>query len=453
MAKLNQSKRITFFIILCASLMVSSGHAAEEYIYDPLDERQELGDRRPLTGLQELTPLPRTDLPQVDDKGIRIIPLVDFSAMGTFSHVNDAGSSYGFDINGLFSPVIKIDDKKYIIPYYSGSFSEVRQIVTEEEGGRLTDIISNHNTSLEYKHVANRNWIYRYKALSRVHLVKENNFDWGDGLYDYWDAGGGASVEYFFENTNTSKNSVTIGGEIYHRTYPNFQSLISLSTLTAPETNVKDYVGYRSVLRYNYRKKGFAVKAVYAPVYKDFDDKKVITSSAVLGSDTRQDWYHFASIDVTHFPENWTFGYNLLSTFQYNKSNQNFNDSLGTLGIGDDVFTSNYFSYWAFTVNPSIIIPIRLENERTAIVIVGYEYLFRNYESRNVQTGGGIYTTEKQEDQSHTIQLHTSYPITDSISAILLARYSFVSSNQEFETFYRYSYDALYAAAGLRFQY
>jgi len=65
----------------------------------------------------------------------------------------------------------------------------------------------------------------------------------------------------------------------------------------------------------------------------------------------------------------------------------------------------------------------------------------------------GVYTEEIQEDQSHTIKGQVSVPLTDNVNFIALANYTMADSNQDFETFYRYTYDAFYAAAGFRFRY
>src|SRR3990167_9030423 len=115
----------------------------------------------------------QSDEDEEKDEGIKIIPIIDITALGTFSQVLDSEESFGIDANAIISPVIKFDDQNYLIPLYNGSYSDVRQVVTEDEGGRIIDSISNQNFSLEYKHIASPEWTYRVKGFSRYQMRLE----------------------------------------------------------------------------------------------------------------------------------------------------------------------------------------------------------------------------------------------------------------------------------------
>ncbi|MCH7505619.1 hypothetical protein IID04_08325 [PVC group bacterium] len=388
------------------------------------------------------------------DSEIKIIPIIDISVLGTFSQVIDSEEFFGIDANILFAPTVKFDDQNFLIPLYTATYSELRQIVGEEEGGLLVDRLSNHNLTLEFKHIASPEWTYRIKALGRVSLRKEEDIGWGDGLYDYWDLGGGGSVEYFFDNTNELKQSLTIGSEWYFRNYPNFISLASLASVTDIERHEKNYIGTKPTFRYMYKKPRFSVIFSYSPLYKLYVDKKTINIDGVLTDHKRKDWLHYGSIDTTWFPEESRFIYNLVLTTIINDSNQGYYDANGTpFDLTDDTFTPQYYDYWSLIVNPNIIYPIKLENGHNFIFKFGYAYMIRSYDDRQVQLADATYTNNDQLDESHTIKGQITYPLSDNFSVIGSANFTLAKSNQEFETFYRYTYRSFYATAGVRYSY
>jgi len=384
----------------------------------------------------------------------KLIPLVDITALGTYSKVSDGNDLGGADIKGSFAPVYRIDKKNYIIPLYYVSYNRERQVTVEEEGGRVYNELMNHNLTLEYKHILNEKTTLKLDGLLRYHYVKESGYDWSKGLYDYEDLGIAGSVEYFFVKERTQRRSFSIGGEFYQREYPNYASLIALASVTAPETNEKDYKGYRPILRYNYLNEGLGCSIFYSPLYKDFDDKKVIDSNGVLTSDEREDWFHYANIKLSYLLEDTPLLLGLGLTGILVDSNQNYYDSKGTVGLGDDVATENYYSFKSLSLNPTPTYLYKFEDKKTpATFTLGYAYLIRDYDDRKAQRSDSTYTDDTQLDQTHTVSLEITYPINEHISAIALASYTKGLSNMKYESYYRYRYDSSFLGGGLRIKY
>lgn len=434
---------IIIAFVLCLMFLPSPAFATE------VDEIQETELSPELEKTIELKK--ESDFRESDFK---IIPLIDITAMGTYSDVSGSDNLIGADIKGSLAPVVRLDKKSYIIPLYYGAYNRERQVVVEEEGGRVYNEIVDQNATLQYKYVMDEKRTIKLDGLARLHYVKEKGYDWADGLYDYRDFGGGSSFEYTLFETDTAKGVASMGGEFYYRQYPNYQSLISLATTTAPETDEKDYYGYRSLFRYNYLSDKFRCVFFYSPVFKDFADKKVVGSDGVLKSEEREDWFHYGRLEGFYLPEGIPFGFGLKFTGILVDSNQNYYDSKSTVGLGDDVFTENYYSFKSLTASPYITYIHRLKDKkRPATVTAGYAYLARDYDDRKAQTGDGAYTDNTQLDQSHTINLQADYPINDYISVVGLAKYTKALSNMRYETYYQYRYNSVYAAAGIKIKY
>jgi len=410
----------------------------------------------------EVEDIEKSDIPQEIEDAIevkkesefKIIPLVDITALGTYSKVSSSDDIAGANVRGSISPVVRIDKKNYLIPLYYGSYNRERQIVVEEEGGRVYNELMDHNVTIEYKHILNDRVTLKLDALSRLHYVKETGYDWSDGLYDYEDLGAAAKIEYFLSMTKTKKSSIVLGGEYYHRQYPNYQSLISLATVTAPETDEKDYSGYRPTVTYKYKNSGFGCNLLYSPLYKDFDDKKIIDTNGVLTDEVREDWFHYGRLNLSFLPKGSSIMYGLTLTGILIDSNQNYYDSKGTITLSDDVFTDNYYDFRSLNINPKLTYIQKIENRKApATYTLGYAYQVRDYDDRKAQMIDGSYTQETQLDETHSVNLQAVYPITDNISAVATGKYTKGLSNMKYQTYYRYKYDSYYAGAGIRIKY
>jgi hypothetical protein len=384
----------------------------------------------------------------------RILPIVDITALGTYSSVSGANDIGGADIRGSIAPVFRLDEKNYIIPLYYGSYRRERQVTIEEEGGRVYEELMDHNVTLEYKHAVNEKTVFKVDGLARFHFVKEQDYDWSEGLYDYEDLGVGSSVEYFFTNEPAKKNSVGIGGEFYRREYPNYRSLIALASVTSPETDEKDYFGYRLILRHKYLDRQLQAAFLYSPLYKDFNDKKVIGSDGVLQGNEREDWFHYAKLNVSYLMKGTPFVLGLGLKGIMVDSNQNYYDSRSTVSLADDVFTSNYYSFKSLNVNPYVRYIHKLKDKKKpATVTVGYDYLIRAYDDRKVQQEDSSYSEDDQQDQAHTVNVQATYPLNDHLSLIGVALYTKALSNMKYQTFYRYRYDSVFVGGGVRISY
>ena len=390
---------------------------------------------------------------KVEASQAKIIPLIDITTLGLYSKVIGSGGLEGLDLKGIFSPVVKYDDKHYFIPMYYGAYKKSRQVVTQEEGGQIYNTVTDQNLTLQYKYIPSKRWIVRANGLARLHYVEESGDSFGDGLYDYRDFGLGGNLERVLSKTSTSQRSLISGIEYYQREYPNYQSLISLATVTAPETDEKDYSGIRPSLRYKSMSRERVIDIMYSPLYKDYNDKKIIGSDGVLTSDQREDWFHYLKINYLRIPVEGQLMYGLGLTGIINDSNQHYYDSRSTTSLADDVFSKNYYSFVSLSVNPSVTYVSKVPDKGVATLKLGYSYLVRLYNDRKAQLSDGTYTLDEQLDRIHTIQIEGIYPVNKRWSSMLLYNRTFAYSNMKYETYYQYEYESYSLAVGLRYKY
>jgi len=400
-----------------------------------------------------------SDIPAAIEKAIelkkadnfKVIPIIDMTLLGTVSKLGGGDTIGGVDAKATVAPAMRLDENNYIIPLYYGSYNRERQVITEEEGGRVYNEVMDQNATFEYKHIYQGNTTFKTDGFMRLHYVKEKGYKWGSGLYDYRDFGAGFDVEHYIEKTKQKKIAVSLGGEYYHRKYPNYQSLLSLATVTAPEKDEKDYNGYRPILKYKYITPNLNSALMYSPLYKDFIDKKVINSNGVLEDDRREDWFHLVNINLTYLPSAFPVAPGLGLTGIIVDSNQNYYDSSGTVTLLDDTATKHYYSFMSLNVNPRLTYIHKLKDKnKPATVTLGYAYLVRDYSDRKAQKADGTYTDDNERDQTHTIRLQATYPLSKNVSAVATAQYVKAKSNMKYETYYLYGYESYIGAAGIR---
>lgn len=386
----------------------------------------------------------------------RIIPIGSFQALGSYSDTNKGTGLWGYNISGSYAPSIRLNDTQFLIPLYNGAYKRMRQYVTQEEGGRLYNTWQIHNLSFALRTQHSDEWISRITGLATWNLVQETRDEsFGEGLYDYRDFGGSFDLRRTINIDNTKQHSYSCGIQYFRRTYPNFKSLISLATVTAPETDEKDFDGIKfSCGAERNVAQGISFEFKPSLLLKFFTDKKLIGDDGVLkADDKRRDYVLSGDLNC-----DWPFkeGRWVLSadnTISYNDSNLDFYDSRNTLTLADDVFTEDYYTYFSVLTYPYITYYHPMGKDKKLALRGGYSFLLRDYPSRKVQESSGAYTSTDQQDKEHTLHLSASYPITKELSWVSYFDYSWVRSNQKYETYYLYTYNVYQVQTGISIEF
>ncbi|MBL7085402.1 MAG: hypothetical protein ISS43_04775 [Candidatus Omnitrophica bacterium] len=404
----------------------------------------------PLAEAQE-TPQVKVEYPA--PKKVTIIGNV--TVLGSYSKVCGGNNLSGLYASGNFAPVVRLSERDYLIPLYSGLYKRQRQIINEEEGGRLYTTIMNHNFSLMHKHIYPALLTQRITGFASLNYNKETSDEsFGDGLYDYRDYGASVDYQYNLIKTETDKGTLLFGGKYYFRRYPNFHSLISLSAQAAPEEDEKDQNVFGANSRYTHR---FTDKLIlslsYDFLFKRFSDKYTVDENGILEDKKRKDRVHFFKLDGDYrLSKRFILG--LDTEIELNNSNQNYYDTMNTpLALGDDIFVPHYFNYNRYEIKPSLTYLFPLKENKNIAFKLAYAYTLRDYPNRNIKNAQNVYQSETQEDRIHAAYLNISYPITKELSFLINADYMHIISNMEYERFYRYDYDLYHLLCGLSYKF
>ncbi|NQU73824.1 MAG: hypothetical protein HQ547_03830 [Candidatus Omnitrophica bacterium] len=405
------------------------------------------------TLLAELYTEDQTEAQETTAHPRKIIPIGNLEIVGAYSDIDEGSDLWGGGISGSFSPALRLSDMYHLIPLYSGSYKRIRQYVAQEEGGRLYNTWQIHNASLALRSQLTDKLSRRITAFGTWNLVKETRDEaFGDGLYDYRDTGGSLDMRYKFVTPNKEKViDHNWGFQFFHRKYPNFQSLISLATVTAAEKNEKDFNAVKfSAGRAERSADGARWEINPSLSLKYFVDKQLIDEDGTLDMDEEREDY-IVQVDfkgVRPFKAGrWEAA--LENSIIYNYSNLDFYDSRDTVVLTDDVFTKHYYTYFSALIYPYLTYYHALNREKMIMLRAGYSVLFRNYLNRKAQDSSGAYTDTDQKDKIHAIRLSASYPITKLISWVTSFDYTFADSNHKYEKYYKYDYDVYQTQSGI----
>src|SRR6185312_1403106 len=182
-------------------------------------------------------------------------------------------------------------------------------------------------------------------------------------------------------------------------------------------------------------------------VWSRFAEQHVIDEGGQFTPDVRSDVLTDLSFAL-RMPHEWNADLRALGGLEVgltaNSSNQNGYDA------SRGQFLPGYYDWVEWRVAPSATIIIgAVRRPVTATVKLGWKR--RAYVHRPAQTSTGAYeagTTLSSTEYSGALSL--AYPMTGRISLIFDLERASASSNTDFQAFYRYSYQATTALAGVR---
>ena len=384
-----------------------------------------------------------------------LITVLEAEILGGYSQIEGRNGEFSSIDSWLFSPTLKLNDSLYWINLYNGSYNRSAQVVAQEEGGRQTDTTQTHHLSTALKYDVNDTWSLRPLFFTDWIFVNETeDEDFGEGLYDYRDIGGGIESAWVTLKTKEKEDTVRLGFRYLDRTYPNYHSLLSsFNPNGSVETDEKDLNGYKVNLGYDGRSQqgwSWGLEGIF--FYKDYTDKKTINSNGIRLSDTREDFVEYLNVTASHpVGPDWTFSLDGQMTF--NQSNLDFYDTHNTLALGDDNFLKDYFDYFSFLARPALTYRRAWGQDRTFIFTADYTFYALHYPGRKTQNVSGVYQAEDEQDYQHTFSAKVNVPITANISWVAYGNYTLADSNQKFEAFYLYDYNLWTAVTGFSIKY
>lgn len=414
-----------------------------------------LNQRRPIVTLLVLLSLLLSPCFAWSDQKSPFFYALEAELLGGYSEVVGHDGEFSSIDSWLVSPNWKMNDSLYWINVYNGSYNRSAQVVSQEEGGRQTQETQTHSIATSLKKFINDKWSLRPLFFADWVLVNETRDEnFGDGLYDYRQLGGGLESSWETFKSASREDNLRLGFRYLRREYPNYRSLLSLFNPNGSiETNEKDLDGYKINLSHDTKSKSdwsWGLEGIF--FFKDYTDKKTIDSNGIRTSDTREDFVEGANVYISH-PVQTNFIFRLDGQFQATQSNLDFYDTHNTPGFSDDDFVKDYFDNFTFLVKPSLTYFQKWGEDRNFTVTADYTFNALHYTGRKAQNTAGQYQADDQQDYTHIFTGKVNVPATPNISWVSFGSYAVGDSNQDFESFYLYNYDLWTAVTGISFKY
>jgi hypothetical protein len=382
------------------------------------------------------------------------VPVGRIDALGGLHTFDGDRGAFTGNLDAAFAPAARLSDSLAVLPSVRGVYEGTR---------RLTDVLGTATPAQQraetrvgilgiYGDPSSR-WRLKPSITYDAELLKETKDEsWGHGLFDHERLTVGAEVELLADEPH----SLRFGTEWFKVLYPNYTTLESQARYQFQGQSLsRELVGDHALDRegYQFSLAGDAAlgsRAVLegrtAIVWSNFPNQRIVDEGGQFKTDVREDAFADASAAV-RMPHEWNADLRALGGLELgltaNSSNQNGYDA--TRGQ----FMPGFYDFTEWRAVPSatlIIGPVRRPVRAT--MKLGWKR--RSYPHRHPQDSTGAYQPGSLESTEWSGGLSLTYPMARRLSLIFELDRASASSNQDFQPFYRYSYQATTALAGVR---
>lgn len=381
-------------------------------------------------------------------------PLGQLDALGGMHSFNGDRGSFSGNLDGTFAPALRFSDSWAVLPSVRAEYDGTR---------RLTDVLGTGTPAEQraegrvgvlgvWGSSASR-WRLKPSVSYDAEALKETRDEaWGRGLFDQQRLTVGAEAEYLTDEPH----SLRLGADWFRVTYPNYSTLESQAAFLYQGRSLsRELVGEHALDRTGYQFSAAGDAALgsrleaegrAAAVWSSFPQQRLVDEGGQFKLDTRQDIFLDAAFSI-RMPHEWNADRRALGAFELgvtaNKSNQNGYDA--TRGR----FMAGFYDFVEWRASPSLTVilgPVRRPVRAT--FKLGWKR--RGYPHRRAQDATGAYRADALSTEELSGGLSVTYPMARRLSLLFEAERASARSNQDFQPFYRYSYQATTAMAGVR---
>lgn len=384
------------------------------------------------------------------------VPVGGVTALGGLHTFDGSSGSFTGNLDATFAPAAKLNEKWAVLPSARADYEGTRRL--NDSLGTDTPVQQAAGFRAGVRAVygdPNSRWRLKPSFGYSVDLLKETSDEsWGKGLYDQRRVSVGGEAELLVDDPH----SVRAGIEWFRAEYPNYTTLESQAALQFQgQSLARELVGDRVLDREGYRFFAAGDEALgerlvgeekASVVWSRFPNQRVIDEGGQFLDQTREDELLDASF-AAKMPHDWNADLRLLAGLELgvsaNASNQNGYDA--TRGK----FLPGFYDFVEARVVPSatvVIGPVRRPVKATASL--GWRR--RTYPHRPPQGGTGAYGSGSLREDEWKLGLALDYPMAPHLSLLFDLERASASSNQDFQAYYRYSYQATTALAGVRWE-
>lgn len=387
-------------------------------------------------------------------RALEWVPVGGVSVLGGIhSYEGDRGSITG-NATASFSPAVRLGTNWSLLPSAHAEYEGTRRLT--EVLGTMTPAAQRLEGRLGLRGVwapPSSRWRLKPAVSYSRELSKETKDEaWGKGLYDQirWVIGAEAEL------LTTEPHSLRLAVDWFESVYPNYTTLESQAALEfAGQSLARELVGDRVLDRrgWQFTLSGDAplgrrliAEGSLTGVWSRFAAQRLIDEGGQFQDRAREDFLTRAAFAL-RMPHEWNADLRVRAGVEAgllaNTSNQNGYDA--TRGR----FLPGFYDFVEWRLEPSAIFVIGPPRRPvTASVKVGRRQ--RRYTSRPAQSDTGAYGSSALETREWTFAASLDYPMAERLSLQFSLERASDSSNQRFQRYYRYDYEATTVLAGFR---
>lgn len=381
-------------------------------------------------------------------------PLGGVTALGGLHAFDGQRGTFSGNASLDFSPAVRIDERWSALGTARASYEGTK---------RLNDVLGAATAAQERAELRlgaraiwglpDSPWRVKPSASVTQELLKESRDEsWGAGLFDQRRVTLGLELERLLREPHGLRLSVD-WFEAVHENYSTLESQAALQY--RGQSLARELVGDRALDRRGWQfglsgdsalGERLVGEAGLAAVWSDFPSQRVIGESGLFEDRNRRD--ALGALELAgRMPHEWNADLRLLAGLELGASANSSNQS------GYDASQGRYlprFYDWyelkAAPVATLIVGPPR--RPVTAALRLGLRR--RVYPHRPAQDASGAYSGGALRTDEWTLGATLSYPMASRVAVLFQLERASARSNQGFERFYRYRYEATTALAGVR---
>ena len=388
--------------------------------------------------------------------------IADINAAYAYSALKHSDSLSGGMIDALLAATWKLKEDRFIILKYDGGYEKKLDFYSDDDGLVPRTEFQEHTlTPMLRIGISRAAGISLIPSLFYTATLNKDTQStaWDDGLYNYYDVGGGIDCEIRKMDFSGGSGILTFGIQYYKRHYPNFVSLLDIAvdnqylglvSALDTEKDEKDYGGILARIEYLWvSPRALSWSTEYSVLYKHLDDKKVVDMNGSLTDTNQVDYLHTLTGKITYDSARHAHA-GLTLVAELNDSNQNFFDGRNNFDYAYHISTRDYYDYYGYGIQPEITytlspIPITLK--------ANYTFHKTRYFHRKARTAEGDYLSQKQKDTLHSFCIGMGYSLSDQWGIHADWTNTRSDSNNADERYYLYHYTLDIFSFGISFQY
>ncbi|UPT75058.1 MAG: hypothetical protein M0D55_04915 [Elusimicrobiota bacterium] len=380
-------------------------------------------------------------------------PIAGVRALGGLHNFRGQRGVLSGNADAVFAPAIRYDETWAFLPSARSAFEGTKRVADVLGTATPAEQRMEHRVAFRAVRADPASpWRWKPGLSYKLSYLKETKDEtWGRGLFDerLWTVG----VEA--ERLLRDPHGLRLSLDWFDAAYPNYTSLESQTAGRFGGGLARELAGDR-VLDRNGARVAASVdaplgervraEAGWSTVWSRYGRQPIVNEGGTLDGRNREDF--LTSFNATaRMPREWNADLRLLASLTagaaFQSSSQNGYDA------SRGKFLGKFYDFREVSLTPSARLLVGPERRRViADLSVGWRR--RTYQNRPAQDAAGAYSGGALSTTELTLSGTLTYPVAPRFSLVFTLERASARSNQRFERYYRYAYEATSALAGFR---